>query len=62
MFLCSDTLLHLKDDAMTGYNCCFRKEAADHEQEDEFLQKVEQGKSRTSKVTLDPSDISAKAM
>jgi hypothetical protein len=55
-------VLHLEDDAMTGYNCCFRKEAADHEQEDEFLQKVEQGKSRTSKVTLDSSDISAKAM
>jgi hypothetical protein len=54
-------VLHLKDDAMTGYNCCFRKEAADHKQ-DEFLQKVEQGKSRTSKVTLDSSDISAKAM
>ncbi|XP_021935329.1 uncharacterized protein LOC110837475 [Zootermopsis nevadensis] len=41
----------------------YLKEATDHKQEDQFLQEGdEQPKSRTSKVTLDSSDISAKAM
>jgi len=54
-------MLYPRDNVMTGYDCCFRKEAADHEK-DEFLQEVEEPKSRTSKVTLDSSDISAKVM
>ncbi|GFG30649.1 hypothetical protein Cfor_12268 [Coptotermes formosanus] len=41
----------------------YLKEAADYEHEDEeLLQEVEEPKSRTPKVTLDSSDMSAKAM
>jgi hypothetical protein len=44
-------------------NCCSRKEAADYKHEDEeLLQEVEQPKSGPPKVTLDSSDMSAKAM
>ncbi|KAJ4435375.1 hypothetical protein ANN_17989 [Periplaneta americana] len=48
---------------LTSQENKYSKEAADHEQEDdELLNEVDESKSRTSKVTLDSSDISAKAM
>ena len=62
-YLYFDTQLYPNDYSMIQDNCCFRKEAADYKHEDEeLLQEVERPKSGTPKVTLDSSDMSAKAM